>query len=168
MTIQYVVGDATRPQGPGPKVLVHCVNDIGKFGAGFALAINSRWSRVAESYREWHRTGSSPLVLGLTPSAEPTTAFHLGAVQFVEVEPSLWVANLIGQHKTISDGEKVPVRYEALEMGLQTVAVFCDRQQASVHAPRLGAGLAGGRWDRIEALLKRTLRGRSVTIYTLP
>jgi len=38
---------------------------------------------------------------------------------------------------------------------------------ASVHMPRIGCGLAGGRWDRIEPLIVATLCTRDVdtTVY---
>jgi hypothetical protein len=133
------------------------VNDIGKWGSGFVLSIDRRWAFVADKYRSWHR------------APQPDAPFHLGAVQFVEVEPRLWVANLVGQHRTIREGELVPVRYEALTLGFQTVATFCRERQASVHAPRLGAGLARGSWFKIANLLERELvdRGIQVTVYDL-
>jgi len=95
-------------------------------------------------------------------------SFQLGAVQFVEVESSFWFANMVGQHRTIRD-ERVPIRYEAFIVGFQTIAMFCREHQASVHAPRLGAGLARGRWPQIALLLENELvsRGVSVTIYDL-
>lgn len=159
MTIRYEVGDATRPLGNDPRVIVHCVNDIGKWGSGFVLAVDGRWPAVAKRYRSWSRSEGGP--------GDPP--FHLGAVQFVEVEPRLWVANLVGQHRTIREGERIPVRYEALTMGFRTVAAFCRERLASVHAPRLGAGLARGSWPKIEALLEREVvdRGVAVTVYDL-
>lgn len=159
MPIRYEVGDATRPKGAGPKVIVHCVNDIGRWGSGFVLAIDARWPQVGDRYRQWSR--------GSQEHGNPP--FHLGAVQFVEVHISVWVANLVGQHRTIRE-EKVPVRYDALTLGFQTVASFCRENQASVHAPRLGAGLARGSWPKIEALLERQIvdRGVPVTVYDLP
>ena len=38
---------------------------------------------------------------------------------------------------------------------------------ASVHMPRIGCGLAGGKWERIEPLIERTLLARAVptTVY---
>lgn len=158
MDIVYVKGDATQPQGAGPKVIVHCVNDIGKWGSGFVLAIDRRWPQVAPRYRQWSRSQSA---------GDPP--FHLGAVQFVELESALWVANLVGQHRTIRDGEKVPIRYEALSMGFRTVAVFCQNHQATVHAPRLGSGLARGSWPKIATLIETEIvdRGIPVTIYDL-
>lgn len=160
MVIRYEVGDATQPVGGGPKVVLHCVNDIGKWGSGFVLALDARWPIAGRRYRQWSHSQSGP--------GDPP--FHLGAVQLVQVEPELWVANMVGQHRTIAEGEKTPIRYEAFTMGFRTVAAFCREHRASVHAPRLGAGLARGDWTRIAALLERELVERRVpvTIYDLP
>ncbi|RAJ47078.1 hypothetical protein K353_00279 [Kitasatospora sp. SolWspMP-SS2h] len=45
----------------------------------------------------------------------------------------------------------------------------CHRLGASVHMPRIGCGLAGGRWERIEPLVtdRLTARGVPVTVYDL-
>jgi O-acetyl-ADP-ribose deacetylase (regulator of RNase III) len=41
------------------------------------------------------------------------------------------------------------------------------RLGASVHMPRIGCGLAGGRWERMEPLITAALsdRGVAVTVY---
>lgn len=168
MTIEYTVGDATQPRGLGPRVICHVVNDIGRWGAGFVLSLR-RWPQVEREYREWHRTGSSLFVLG-SKHFVALCPFALGNVQFVPVEPDLWVANIIAQHRTINEGERIPIRYDALEMGLRTVGDFCEERRASVHAPRLGSGLARGDWSRIATLIETEFvaRGVSITIYDLP
>lgn len=149
--IEYVEGDATSPAGPGPRVIAHVCNDIGRWGKGFVLALSDRWPATHERFFAWHR--------GEDPATGP---FQLGAVQFVEVEPSLWVANMVGQHRITPLRGVQPVRYEAIYTALQRVAVFAKAQGASVHLPRIGCGLAGGTWDRIEPLLTQTLGGAGV------
>ncbi len=153
--MKYVIGDATRPVGDGPKVICHCVNDIGQWGSGFVLALRAKWPEPEHVYRAQHNTR-----IGL----------RLGAVQFVSVEPELWVANIVGQHRTIRQGEKVPVRYGALEEGFGHVLDFCKKNNASAHMPRLGAGLARGNWATIEDIILRVLvtNGVDVTVYDLP
>jgi len=155
--ITYVKGDATYPQGTGPKVIAHCVNDIGKWGSGFVLALNKRWMKPREQYFKW----ASPGIYSPTP-------FELGQVQFVQVEPELWVANIVGQHQTIRENDK-PVRYDALRIGLRTVADFCIQKSASMHAPRLGSGLARGSWPVIEDIIEEEIvqAGVSATVYDL-
>jgi O-acetyl-ADP-ribose deacetylase (regulator of RNase III) len=154
--LTYVVGDATRPAGNGPRIIVHVCNDIGGWGAGFVMAISRRWSDPEESYRRWHaENGDVP--------------FQLGQVQFVEVEDSLWVANMIGQHGIRRSGSDPPIRYDAVRSGLHRVAEFAIASGASVHMPRIGCGLAGGSWDQMEPIIIQTLveAGVEATVYDL-
>jgi len=160
--ISYIVGDATRPQGDGLKVVAHVVNDVGAWGAGFVKALSKKWTRPEAEYRRWHRERGDDF------------RKMLGCVQLVPVEIDIWVANVIGQQGTGRgpDG-RPPVRYEALARGFVRIADFAaehPERQISVHAPRLGAGLAGGSWAEIEPLLERHLvtRGVPVTVYDLP
>lgn len=141
--IEYVKGDATKPDASGNKIIVHVCNDIGGWGAGFVLALSNRWSEPENNYRDWHQSGDK---------------FELGKVRFVQVEPDVWVANLIGQHHVVADKEgNPPIRYEAVGKGLATVAMQASVLNASVHMPRIGCGLAGGKWKDIEPLIQRTL-----------
>lgn len=152
--ITYRRGDATQPVTNGPIVIVHCCNDIGAWGAGFVLALSRRWPLVEARYRAWF-------------AGQTATCPRLGAVQFVPVAPDWWVANLIGQRGLRSPANPVPLSYTALGEGLGKVAAFARRHQATVHAPRLGCGLAGGTWPRVEALLDQHLiqAGIAVTVY---
>ena len=157
--INYVDGDATDLQGDGPKFLLHVVNNIGLWGAGFVMAVSRRWPQPEEAYYE---LGSHDY-------------YPLGLAQFVKVEEDLWVVNMIGQHGVgRRDGGPPPVRYEAIETALKVVAVACldpayrgPYKAVAVHAPRFGAGLAGGDWKIIEQLVINELvdKGIKVTIY---
>lgn len=166
----YLVGDATKPQGTGAKVLCHCVNDAGGWGAGFVLCLR-KWPHVEKAYRTWSRSKWSPLEIPLSsdPDIGDGCPFALGNVQFVQVESELWVANLVGQHRTIRSGEATPIRYEALEQGFGVVAAFCHKYRATAHMPRIGAGLAQGSWRRIADTIDRTLvaQGIAATVYDL-
>ena len=81
--ISYHTGDATRPIGDGPKILVHVCNDIGAWGRGFVVALTRCWPEPEQHYRAWHRGRDS-------------VPFELGQVQFVPVSESIVVANLVG------------------------------------------------------------------------
>ena len=59
---------------------------------------------------------------------------------------------------------EAPIRYDAVETALSRVADEAARLKASVHMPRIGCGLAGGTWDRIEPIIHRTLCGRGVEV----
>jgi O-acetyl-ADP-ribose deacetylase (regulator of RNase III) len=152
--IEYVRGDATTPLGKGPKVIAHVCNDLGGWGKGFVLAVSRRWPEPETAYRRWHRERAG-------------NDFGLGAVQLVQVDRLLWVANMVGQHGIRTGSKGVPVRYEAIDTALDTVAERAVELGASVHMPRIGCGLAGGRWERVEPLILARLTGRSIaaTVY---
>ena len=48
MPIAYTTGDATAPEGDGPKIIVHVCNDVGGWGRGFVMAISKRWPEPAD------------------------------------------------------------------------------------------------------------------------
>lgn len=95
--------------------------------------------------------------------------FGLGVTQLVRVASDTWVANMIGQHGIKTTQAGPPVRYAAIEQALRGVADHAVPCGASVLMPRVGCGLAGGSWDRIEPIRVRTLieRGVPTTIYDL-
>ena len=156
MSIFYTIGDATQPVGDGTIFIVHVCNDIGGWGRGFVLALSKRWLEPEQRYRKWHR-------------GEEEAAFALGEVQFVQVADNIWVANLIGQRDVRSIGGIPPVRYDAIQQGLRQVAVEARRHGASVHMPRSGCGLAGGKWEVIGKIVEEELVAKDVpvTVYDL-
>ncbi|MFF4895023.1 macro domain-containing protein [Streptomyces sp. NPDC001068] len=152
--ITYIRGDATAPAGKGVKVIAHVCNDMGGWGKGFVLALSRRWPEPEKAYRAWHRDRAK-------------NGFALGAVQLIQVDRHLWVANMIGQHGTRTGSKGVPVRYEAIGTALTELADEALALGASVHMPRMGCGLAGGKWSRVEPLISERLAGRGipVTVY---
>ena len=155
--IRYVEGDATAPEAEGNAIIVHVCNDVGGWGRGFVMAISKRWPEPEARYRAWH-------------AGEAGEPFELGGVQLVKVDAGLWVANLIGQRGIRRSKGKPPVRYDAIRQGLGKVRDHARELDASVHMPRIGCGLAGGRWEEIEPLLveELTSEGVPVTVYDLP
>ena len=152
--IKYIKGDATCPQAKGVKIICHICNDLGGWGKGFVLAISKRWKKPEEEYRAWHAQGVNG-------------GFELGTVQFVQVEPYVWIANMIGQRGMKRGSSGPPIRYEAVSSCLDHVADEALKLHASVHLPRIGCGLAGGDWSKVEPLIQEQLlnRGVAVTIY---
>lgn len=145
-TIRCLNGDATSPQAKGPKLIAHVCNDRGKSGKGFVLAISARWPEPEQAYRRWHRERAN-------------NDFGLGAVQFIQVEPLIRVANMVGQHG-LRGGRVLPIRYDAVAECLGKLAGKARQLKASVHMPRIGCGLAGGRGSGSN----RSSWGRSATL----
>jgi len=164
MPLVHVKGDATDLQGPGPKILTHCVNDLGRWGAGFVVTLGKKWPLAKSAYLAWYnRAEEIP--------GEVTGPMGLGEAQLVQVDEDVWVASLVGQHGIgMGSGGRAPIRYDALRKGLVAVCRWANIHKASVHAPRLGSGLAGGHWGNIETMIRTEVadRGPDVMIYTLP
>ena len=152
--IRYIRGDATVPQAKGVKIIAHICNDLGGWGKGFVLAISKRWSAPEKEYRLWHRNRAK-------------NDFQLGSIQLVQAEKYIYVANMIGQRGMKTGSNGVPIRYEAVKTCLAQLALEAERLGASVHMPRIGCGLAGGKWERIEPLIQETLIAHEIptTVY---
>ena len=157
MPINYVIGDATNPVARGNQIIAHCCNDEGFWNAGFVRALSQRYHQPERDYRRWAES-KAPI------------PFALGKVQFVKVRTGLCVANIIGQHGIKSKTNLRPIRYDALREGLSEVRELALAHNASIHMPRLGAGLAGGNWNVIVQIIKDelTAHGLDVTVYDLP
>lgn len=150
-TITYLKGDATNPQTEGNKIITHICNDIGGWGKSFVLAISNRWKNPENEYRKWFQNEEN---------------FILGEIQIVKVEEDIFVCNMIGQHKTITNSKGIlPIRYEAVEKCLEKLANEALKLKASIHMPRIGCGLAGGKWEEIEIIIERTLIKNNVEVY---
>lgn len=177
MSISYLNGDATCPQAKGAKVIAHICNDIGGWGKGFVLALSKRWSKPEACYREWYnhkgREAVCPQDATKGRVVLTTDFFGLGQVQLVQVLPDTYVANMIAQHGTKTGSKGPPIRYDALAECLRRLECVTEAlpdtsgtpMRASLHMPRIGCGLAGGRWDRVEPLITGALRGRDVYVY---
>ncbi|WP_223598158.1 macro domain-containing protein [Chryseobacterium sp. GVT01B] len=151
-TIQYLKGDATAPQAKGIKIIAHICNDIGGWGKGFVLAVSRRWEAPEKEYRNWHRFRSK-------------NNFALGEIQLVQVEKYIYIANIIGQKGIKTGSNGFPVRYDAIEKALTKLSNDALLLNASVHMPRIGCGLAGGKWEEIEPIIERTLLEKNVEVY---
>jgi len=82
----------------------------------------------------------------------------------VQVEPYIWVANMIAQKGIKTGSSGPPIRYDAVAACLEKGSTKALELGASVHMPRIGCGLAGGEWSRIEPLIEEHLCGRGVDV----
>lgn len=166
--LRYVEGDATLPRGGGHRMIIHCVNDEGMWGAGFVQALSKRWLKPEQEYRLWYRS-----------QGEGRNKFRLGEIQIVEIQSELAVVNMIGQHGCYPDSDGIPpIRYDAIMSCLDKVSEEAKERNSSIHCCRFGAGLASNKaigydekaWNKIESLLIAFLikKGINVTVYDLP
>jgi O-acetyl-ADP-ribose deacetylase (regulator of RNase III) len=153
--ISYEQGDAVYPQPNENFVIAHVCNDIGRWGAGFVLALDKRSLEMRHSYLSQVQAGQA----------------NLGDVHYVVLPDALngYVANMVAQRGTRSLGNPRPLSYPWLRMCLQDVSRFALRNQARIVMPRIGCGLAGGSWDKVEGLIRLSIDDSiPVVVYDLP
>jgi hypothetical protein len=121
-----------------------------RLGRGFCPAVSKRWPE---------------------PQAEDlksARSLKLGEVSFVKVGPGIWVANMIAQRGIRTIAGVPPIRYDALRLCLGKLALKAQKLQATIHMPRIGCGLAGGKWGRVEPLIREAIPNTEVFVYDLP
>lgn len=172
MEINFVNGDATNMNYNGTKILVHVCNDIGAWGAGFVLAISKKWKEPEKEYKKWHKEkffNDNEILKGQRikeDNSSSENSFKLGNVQFVKVENDIWVGNMIGQRDIRRGIAGIPpVRYPAIRMCLERVANFATINNATVHMPKIGCGLAGGQWNIVEEIINETLISNNINTF---
>jgi O-acetyl-ADP-ribose deacetylase (regulator of RNase III) len=153
--LKFVKGDATNPLGSSNRYILQIVNDEGKYGAGFSGALSRRWPKVETEYRKWWRERFGKLLLG--------------DIQVIQILSDLVVINMVAQKGIVGKDNPKPIDYKALQTCLSKAGDEISQYRASVHMPRIGAGLAQGDWNEIEKLIDQELlkRGINVTVYDL-
>ncbi len=91
--IEYLKGDATKPQAEGNKIIANISNDVGGWGKGFVVAISKRWKEPEQQYRKWFGSREN---------------FKIGELQLVQTEADIWIANMIRQHKINTTSHGIP------------------------------------------------------------
>lgn len=154
--IHYIIGDATLPieTEAENRLIVHCCNTLGAWGAGFVVPLGRRYPKAKERYKKFIEENK-----GIS---------MLGEVNEVKVADNIYVENLIGQSFLYkkANGE-IPCNYIAIEHGfLKIMENWSNKGKYSIHMPRIGCGLAGGDWKTIENIIQRTFVGiANVDVY---
>lgn len=141
-------------------IVPHVCNNIGVFGGGFTKCINDNYPIVQENF----------CLLG-------KQAF-LGYTQFVTVKTNsktnskIVFANMIAQNGIISKKNSRPINYAALVKCMIEVKKFIDIENKNndidsitIHAPKFGSGLAGGKWPFIRDLITDIWNSLNIYIY---
>lgn len=147
----HVKGDLFATDDP---LIAHCVNARGAFGSGIAGQIARLYPEVRDAYMfKFRRTGWTP-----------------GQTQFVHVDtyPPLTIANACMQDTFGGPAGTDHVDYEAVHACFAQVLDYARAGGMALSIPRVGCGLAGGSWERIEAIIRDQLATRDVrvTCYT--
>jgi len=172
--IEYRIGDATQPESDTDiTIIAHVCNDVGKYGAGFSGALERAYPGVEQIYREKFYRDKSP-VLGniIMVERDPDNLWH--KQYYPDLKQKTTIMHMIAQLDPHPRDGSCKLIYAALSQCLRTIADYVrkthvlGREICSVHMPRIGAGLAGGDWMQIEAIINLELRGIPVYVYDLP
>lgn len=128
-------------------VIIHGCNCMHTMGAGIAKSIRSRFPEAYEADLQ-------------TPRGDRTKLGTISTADVVRGEIRLSVVNAYTQFDWRGAGVKAD--YDAIRSAMQAVKVrFAGRR---IGYPQIGAGLAGGEWERIASIVAETLSGEDHTL----
>jgi O-acetyl-ADP-ribose deacetylase (regulator of RNase III) len=146
--IRYVQGDLLASN---LEVIAHGCNCHGVMGSGIAAQIRAKWPNVYEVYNLKHR------IMGL----------ELGTILPVRTIDGRMVINCMTQDNFGRTGAQF-VSYEAVENCIAAINASAENWGATeIGMPKIGAGLGGGDWDRIEDIIVRNAKSFLPVVYTL-
>lgn len=127
------------------EVLAHLTNSAGIVKGRVASAIFGKYPEIVPFYKNACQNQTPP------------------TCQLLHTKDNLYVANLFG-HGGHDSGWKID--YTALENALQNLAnMMTANHLESVAFPYgMGCGLAGGDWDTVLSLLKKTFEGKDILV----
>jgi hypothetical protein len=142
-------GDATKPQGKGNKIIAQVVNTSGGLGAGFGKSLAKNYPLVRIELEEWK---------------EDKKRFKLGHTQLIQVKEDTWVLQMLAQRGLFSKHGEIPLQYTSLQQCLAVLRDNCQKLDAQVYMPLIGAGQGRGNWEIIEGLIYTELVNHDVKV----
>lgn len=144
--VKYIKGDLLECSYD----IAHGVNCQNKMGSGVAKAIYTKYPQVKEEY---HRLFN---IYGA-----------LGNFQSVFVTDEKEVFNLFIQKNYGYDGKKY-VSYSAIISSFEDLNWYCKANGITkLGIPKIGAGLAGGKWEVIKELIDEVTPNVDIYVYYL-
>ncbi|CAH3042058.1 unnamed protein product [Porites evermanni] len=159
--IQYVRGDVTHPINTHGRdaIIVHCVDDSGRWGQGGIFTALSRRSLQPETQYEL---------------ASRMKDLKLGDAHLVPVDDREnrkdghdYVALIVAQSRDRKN-RLSGILLTSLSQGLQRVAVAAKKMKASVHLPRIGYNTPSFNWYGTERLVRKYLASKGIETSMYP
>jgi O-acetyl-ADP-ribose deacetylase (regulator of RNase III) len=148
--ITYKKGDLLQDNN---KIIAHGCNSFGVMGAGVALAIRNKYPWAFEQYKKAIDTW-------------PHNRKELLGLCNIATDKDITCYNLITQENVGSVGRYVS--YDAVDMTFKRMREHMYISEArSLSIPKIGAGLGGGDWSVIEAIINSNMTSIDVTVWEL-
>ena len=147
--MKVVEGDLLKLAAEGHfDVIVHGCNCFCRMGAGIAAVIRQRFPEAFEA----------------DLATDAGDRGKLGTITTATTPAGLTVVNAYTQFDT--SGPMPRVDYDAVRRAFAEIkAKFAGRR---IGYPKIGAGLAGGDWDQLAAIIDQALAGENHTLVVLP
>jgi O-acetyl-ADP-ribose deacetylase (regulator of RNase III) len=162
--INYIDGDLITLSKEGRfDVIAHGCNCHSTMGAGIAPQMAKAFGCDSFEMELW---GSDVNKLGnIDYQTFVLTKLTADDIKNGNFKPELTVVNAYTQFnygRNHSDGDARPFNYEAFTLCMKKMnIVFADKH---IGMPKIGAGLAGGNWNRIEHIINTELKDCQITI----
>lgn len=143
--IVYVTGDLFTTDA---NIIMHGVNCRGGFGSGVAKQMTEHYPEARVAYlNKWknHR-------------------WYLGQVQFVPQPDGRIIANCATQLDYLPRGQ-CHANYDAIEYAIARVLHYAKERNYTIAMPKIGAGLAGGDWNKIQKIINDVTGDTEVRVY---
>lgn len=150
--IEYIKGDLFAESHP---IIAHGVNCQGVMRSGVAKIIREKWPEVYEDYHQFCQLREPYRFLGLV-RASPTNFGNL-------------VFNCFTQENYGKDGRRY-MSYDAVDSCMANISstmLLGYIKTEYIAMPKIGAGLGGGHWPVIEAIINHRLKDHKVKVYEL-
>ncbi|KAM6921156.1 chromodomain-helicase-DNA-binding protein 1-like [Xenentodon cancila] len=157
MDIHYVLGDVTHPHAAqGDAIIVHCVDDSGKWGrGGLFTALEVRSGEPRKQYELAGRMKDLDLGQVLLFPIDDKQSRLDGQDQ---------LALIVAQHRDKANSLS-GIFLTALDEGLKKICAAAKQYKASVHLPRIGHSTKGFNWYGTERLIRKHLASRGIPTF---
>lgn len=157
--ITYIKGDLFQDKHP---IIAHGCNSMGVMGSGVAKIVKEKWP---EAFKLYNRICSDHFL-------NNTEATLLGTNILAHCNDGTIIVNCITQHSYGRTKERY-VSYDAVDDCMRLMgegikfSTADDAVPPYVAMPMIGAGLGGGDWKVIEAIINHRLKDIDVHVYVL-
>lgn len=145
--IHYIQGDLFDTDA---EIIAHGCNCRGGFGSGVAKTVSIKYPKARYSYLDKF----------------DEDGWRLGEVQFVRQWNDKIIANCATQDAYLPRGI-CHADYYAIRKAMILVKDYAKKNSYKIAIPKIGAGLAGGDWNKIEEILNEVFNDYDVTVYYL-
>ena len=146
--ITYKNGDILKALESGEiEIFGHGTNCSNGFGSGIAGQIAKKYPNVKKEFHDNYLEFQN----------------KLGTVQFVRFDGKQ-IANCYTQENYGYNGDKF-CSYDAIDSSMKELYEYCKANKLKVGLPKIGCGLAGGKWSIVEAIINEAFQDMEVIVY---